>query len=189
MSRSFLFGRSHFHSYLRKLMFSMFFAKFKYAWDALKEVVCVLLLCVWGPVGLCIFPMRKIFSITRVLMKWTGCVCYCVLPLCVCVCYCFIMSLEERCSTTSCWHMGRGIWAGMRWSDWSRLCLVWSSEYFLVFFCHRHFKKNILTALSNLVIRAWFGFCHKHEDEARFQRDGLIGSFLLFGLLAFHMPL
>ena len=76
----------------------------------------------------------------------------------------------------------------MRWSDWSRLCLVWSSEYFLVFFCHRHFKKNILTALSNLVIRAWFGFCHKHEDEARFQRDGLIGSFLSFGLPAFHTP-
>ena len=84
--------------------------------------------------------------------------------------------------------MGRGIWAGMRWSDWSRLCLVWSSEYFLCFLCRPQLKQNILTPLPSLLIRAWFGFCNKHEDKARFQRDGLIGSFMWFGLLAFHTP-
>ena len=87
--------------------FFMFVTKSKYAWDDHKEVVCVLLLCVWGFVYLCYD--RNILN-HRVLMKWTGCVCYCVLLLCVC--YFLTVSLEERCSTTSCWHMGRGIWAG-----------------------------------------------------------------------------
>ena len=54
---------------LRNLFFSRFFmfvAKSKYAWDALKEVLCVLILCVWGSVivDLCIFPTIEIFSIT-----------------------------------------------------------------------------------------------------------------------------